>query len=177
MPPSRVLHKQQARLPPSTSGATGATRRFLPSIMPAENQYTPLRFPRPFASYGGAPLRSMYRLTAGLEITSGGWRGLFPIRYAPIAFLSRRLQKQPSKHRARAKGTTLATRHLLPSAMPVNRAATTRRASRFTGFNSRLSLRSTSSDNIPRRLRLRARAPLFRVLHSSPTRSLRLPSP
>jgi hypothetical protein len=69
----------QARLPPPASGAIGGLRYSVSEIMPAENQYTPLRFPRPFASYGGATLCSMYCLTAGLEITSGGWRGLFPI--------------------------------------------------------------------------------------------------
>jgi hypothetical protein len=35
------------------------------TVMPAVNQYTPLRFPRPCARSGGATLCSMYCLTAG----------------------------------------------------------------------------------------------------------------
>jgi hypothetical protein len=76
--PSRRLLTSASKRHAGASCAIFDSRCSVSTVMSAVNQYTPLRFPRPCARSGGATLCSMYCLTAGQEITSGGWRSLFP---------------------------------------------------------------------------------------------------
>jgi hypothetical protein len=129
-----------------------------------------------------APLRTLRRRDALLHVLPHSRIGNHVGRLAkslPDPIRTHRLFCHAACRNSRASvapGRRVLLLPLVPSSKPVNRAATAGRASRFAGQNARLSLRSTSSDSIPRRLRLRARAPLFGVPLSLPTRALRLTS-
>gem|GEM_PF-5573555 len=83
--PSRRLLTSTSKRHAGASCAIFICRCPVSTDMPAVCQYTPLRFPRPCASSGGATLCSMYCHTAGKEITSEAGEVSSPIRYAPIA--------------------------------------------------------------------------------------------
>lgn len=175
--PSRRLLTSTSKRHAGASCAIFICRCPVSTDMPAVCQYTPLRFPRPCASSGGATLCSMYCHTAGKEITSGGWRSLFP---DPIR--THRLFCHAACRNSRASGTPGRRGLLVPLVVSCPQPCRTtapqlpkERHGSPVGIHV-FRFRSTSSDSIPRRLRLRARAPLFGVPHSSPTRALQLPS-